>query len=484
MKRASVFSVILILSGCSTVSGLAGDPVLIYPVAPDAPEAWAAQGVSGDLPETDWLTQFDDPVMASLISETLVANPSLRSQYYAVEATRALARSTYGRSLPNVSLTGTAGGTSTFFETITGDDRANSGLFGVSGDYSWDLDLWGRIGDGIRAARADLVAGEADLEAARLSLAAQTAIAWIDLNEALAQERVAVETFEARDRALDLTERRFSRGLTNALDVRTARTTLASSEAAIASRRQASGNAIRRLEVLLGRYPGAEIDAPAILPLLEPLPPAGNPLLLLSRRPDIAASEARVMAAGLRAEQARLALLPSLRLSGSVSTSEDNIVDALDPGRVAANLFASLAAPIYNGGSLKADRDAAIAQAQSAVENYAAAALTAWREVEDALAADTLLAQQEDAQSRALEEARLAEDLATRQYTNGLVTIFNLIDSQTRRLNAESNLIAARSTRASNRVRYHLALGGGLPVEMPRISESSEAASFEESTLP
>ncbi|GAB5459498.1 MAG: efflux transporter outer membrane subunit [Henriciella sp.] len=484
MKRASVFSVILILSGCSTVSGLAGDPVLVYPVAPDAPEAWAAQGVSGEAPETDWLAQFDDPVMASLVSEALAANPSLRSQYYAVEATRALARSAYGRSLPNVSLTGTAGGTSTFFETATGDDRTNSGLFGVSGDYSWDLDLWGRIGDGIRAARADLAAGEADLEAARLSLAAQTAIAWIDLNEALAQERVAVETFEARDRALDLTERRFSRGLTNALDVRTARTTLASSEAAIASRRQASGNAIRRLEVLLGRYPGAEIDAPAILPSLEPLPPAGNPLLLLSRRPDIAASEARVMAAGLRAEQARLALLPSLRLSGSVSTSEDNIVDALDPGRVAANLFASLAAPIYNGGSLKADRDAAIAQAQSAVENYAAAALTAWREVEDALAADTLLAQQEDAQSRALEEARLAEDLATRQYTNGLVTIFNLIDSQTRRLNAESNLIAARSTRASNRVSYHLALGGGLPIEMPLLSESAEAASSEESTLP
>ena len=125
-----------------------------------------------------------------------------------------------------------------------------------------------------------------------------------------------------------------------------------------------------------------------------------------------------------------------------------------------------------------------MASAYAAVETYAAAALTAWREVEDALAADSLLAQQEDAQARALEEARLAEDLATRQYTNGLVSIFNLIDSQTRRLNAESNLIAARSARASNRVRYHLALGGGLPVAEQQDPTIAGAASSEKAILP
>lgn len=484
MKRASVIFGVLALSGCSTVPNLMGEPVLVYPIAPDAPETWAAEGVSGELPTTDWLSQFNDPVMADLIAEALAANRSLRSQYYAVEATRSLARSTYGRSLPNLSVSGSAGGTSTYFETATSDGRIDASSFGLGADLSWDVDLWGRVGAGIKAARADLAASEADLASARLSLAAQTAIAWIDLNEALAQERVAVQTFEARERALDLTERRFSRGLTNALDVRTARTTLASSEATIAGRRQASGNATRRLEVLLGRYPGAEIDAPAVFATLDPLPAAGNPLLLLSRRPDIAASEARVSAAGLRAEQARLALLPALRLTGSISNTEENFTDALDPTRVAGRLFASLTAPVFNGGSLKADRDAAIAQAYAAVENYAAATLTAWREVEDALAADTLLAQQEDAQMRALEEARFAEDLATRQYTNGLVTIFNLIDSQTRRLTAESNLIAARSSRASNRISFHLALGGGLPVDAPLDPVAIEAASPEEVILP
>lgn len=485
MKQVGLVFGVLALGACSTVPSLprvGGEPLVVFPVAPDAPETWAIMGVSGETPDSNWLAQFNDPMLVELVNEALAANPSIRSQFYAVEAARAQSRSVYGRTLPNVSGSLSGGGTSNY-NPIT-DSRTDNSTFGVGLDLSWEIDLWGRLRAGINAAEADLIASEADLASARLALAAQTASAWFDLNEALAQERVAVQTFEARTRALELTERRFSRGLATALDVRTARTTQASAEASIAGRRQASGNASRRLEILLGRYPSAELDALAELPSLDPLSAAGSPVLLLSRRPDIAAAEARVTAAGLRAEQARLAMLPGLRLTGSASTTETDLADALDPSRIAARLIASLTAPIFNGGALDADRDAAVASARAAVENYAATTLTAWREVEDALAADSLLAQQENAQVRALEEARLAEELATRQYTNGLVSIFNLIDSQTRRLNAESNVIAARSARASNRVSFHLALGGGLPVAEPTAPESASLNSPEVAVLP
>ncbi len=485
MKQAGLIFGVLALSACSTVPSLpsvGGEPLVVFPVAPDAPETWAIMGVSGETPDANWLAQFNDPMLVELVNEALAANPSIRSQFYAVEAARAQSRSVYGRTLPNLSGSLSGGGTSNY-NPIT-DSRTDNSTFGVGLDFSWEIDLWGRLRAGINAAEADLIASEADLASARLALAAQTASAWFDLNEALAQERVAVQTFEARTRALELTERRFSRGLATALDVRTARTTQASAEASIAGRRQASGNASRRLEILPGRYPSAELDALAELPSLDPLSGASSPVLLLSRRPDIAAAEARVTAAGLRAEQARLAMLPGLRLTGSASTTETDLADALDPSRIAARLIAGLAAPIFNGGALDADRDAAVASARAAVENYAATTLTAWREVEDALAADSLLAQQENAQVRALEEARLAEELATRQYTNGLVSIFNLIDSQTRRLNAESNVIAARSARASNRVSFHLALGGGLPVAEPAAPDSASLNSPEVAVLP
>ncbi|MEM6535146.1 MAG: efflux transporter outer membrane subunit [Pseudomonadota bacterium] len=482
MKQVGYLIGLVALGSCALIPGLGDPEPAVFPVAPDAPAKWAAAGVSGELPATDWLSQFEDQTMLALVEEALSANPNLRAQFFAVEASRQQARSVYGRSLPSISLDASATGTSTYIESI--DDRVDGQLYGLGPQLSWEADLWGRIAASIDAAEADFAAAEADLAAAELSTAANTAIAWISLNEALAQERVAVETFEARQTALTLTERRFSRGLSSALDVRTARTTLASAEASIALQRQFSGEASRRLEVLLGRYPSAELDAPADIKTLDPIAPASSPILVLARRPDIAAAEARVVAAGLRVEQARFAMLPSLRFTGSALTSEDRLSDAVDPSRVAANLIAGLSAPVFNGGALRADRDAAMAQALGAVENYTSSTLTAWREVEDAIAADTFLALQEEALVRALEEARLAEDLATRQYTNGLVSIFNLIDSQTQRLVSEGNLIATKSARATNRVNYHLALGGGLPVSDAAKPDYLRSNSPEEAVLP
>lgn len=460
MKLPATLVALAALTGCASVSDIAGEPVAVFPAAPEAPKAWAKAGISEELPEGNWIAQFNDPVMEALVTETLTANPDLRAQLAVVRAARAQARSVYGRSLPNVSVSGSAGVTSTYSE-IT-DERFTDPTFGARAEASWTADLWGRIQASIDAAEADLAASEADLASARLSLAAQTAIAWTDLTEALAQERVAVETYEARDRIVTLTERRFARGLSTALDVRTARSARATAEAAIAARRQASGNAARRLEILLGRYPANEIEAPADLPELAPIRAAGTPTMLLSRRPDIAASEARLVAAGLRAEQARLALLPSLTLTGSLAANETELADLIDPVRIAANAIAGLSQPVFNGGALRADRDAAIAQAERALALYAGDVLAAWREVEDTLAADEFLADQVDAQRRALDEAIEAEELATRQYSSGLVSIFNLIDAQTRRLNAESNLIAARSARVSNRISFHLAIGGAV----------------------
>ena len=461
------------------MTGLAGERVEFFAQAPDAPEKWAARGVAGKAPKGDWLAQFNDPVMVSLVSEALANNPTLQARAATVRAAEAATRTARSAGRPNLDASLSAGTTSTGFKTGTGSDRTNSEVYGVGLDASWELDLWGRIGASVNAAEADYAATEADLAATELSLAAQTAIAWVSLNEALAQERVAELTYDARDRVRLLTERRFQRGLAEALDVRTARSAVASAEAAIAARRQASGEAGRRLETLLGRYPAAEIAAPADIPVLGPLEPEGNPALLLSRRPDIAAYEAAIEAAGLRAEAARLAMLPSLGLTASASTSEASLSDAFDPELIAARLVAGLIAPIFSGGRLDAQRDAAVAQAEAAVANYASATLSAWAEVENALAADTWLASQEEAQARSLEEARLAEELAERQYTSGTITIFNLIDAQTRRLNAESLLVSARASRAANRISYHLALGGGLPVLTAAATQTPAAGAAE-----
>ena len=144
MKQAGIVLGFLALGACSSVPSvpnLAGQPEAIFPVAPDAPEVWAASGVAGEMPNSDWLSQFNDEKLIDLVNEALSANPSIRSQFYAVEATRAQARSAYGRTLPNLSASASAGGTSNYIELI--DSRTDDPTFGVGLDLSWDIDLWG-----------------------------------------------------------------------------------------------------------------------------------------------------------------------------------------------------------------------------------------------------------------------------------------------------------------------------------------------------
>lgn len=476
MQKSSLILSATFLSACSTVSGGGGVDYLAG--APTGPDSWTTTDQAGVADTGDWISSFNDPSLTGFVKEALKANPTLEAQAAAVEAFRQQARSTYGRSLPSVSASGSAGYNSLVFEDLFEEpQRSEDPSFGLGLDASWEPDLWGRLGAGIDAARADLAASEADLAAARLSVAANTANAWLNLHAARAQLDVAEQTLEARGRVVTLTERRFGRGLSTALDVRLARSSYAQAEADIAFRTQRTGESARLLETLIGRYPANAIETESSAPELDELVIGGDPAALLARRPDIAGAEARVAAAGLRADQARLALRPSLRLSASVGTSDDEFENIFDPDYIAGQILGSLVQPIFNGGSLRADRDAAIAFARQAAANYASSALNAWREVEDAIAADGFLELQEDAQARALEEAVFAEDLAFRQYQNGLVSIFNLIDAQTRRLNAESALISARTNRAVNRVNYHLALGGGLPPSV--LPEAVQAAGAE-----
>lgn len=488
--RTIFFASLMLTSSCATVENtLVGPPADITPQLPAIPDEWVKAGVVGEAPSGNWLDQFDDPTMLALVNEALEANPDIMASEARVRAAREQARGVYGRSLPSIGYNFNNGYSSVVSSQTLGggvivDGRFSQPSYQQDFQFNWELDLWGRVRAGNRAARTDFFASEADLAAAQLSLGGQTAIAWIDLNAALEQERISRETFDARARIVELTERRFERGLSTALDVRTARSQLATSEAQIALQEQLRADATRRLEVLLGRYPSTELEAPSRLPLLNPIEPLGNPVLLLTRRPDIAAAEARLEAAGLRAEQARLAILPAFRINGSVfNSSSIEFGDIFDPDRISANIVGALTQTIWAGGSLRADKRAAEANAEALAATYTSTVLTAWREVEDALDADVFLARQLDAQIRAVEESRLAEDLATRQYQNGLVSIFNLLQSQTNRLIAESSMVQASAARATNRINYHLALGGGGPI-LPEETAEIETASLTESPAP
>lgn len=513
---------ILVLAGCASV-----DQELLETQLPEPPAGWTAFETEVTPPTGDWIGAFGDPTLYALIDEALAHNNDLLAAAANLDAARANARITRADMLPSLgaaanagrsaivtdpSIAAQTGGGATDtsglraqeledqFGVDTNNDGKLDGLdldsdgeldapipnrrvyinsFSLGAQLSWELDLWGRLSDETRAAYQEAGASLADFEAARLSLAGAVAQSWFSLIEARQQRELAERDTAARESNLRVTERRFERGVASSLDVRLARSALGSSQANLALRLQTEKEAARTLEVLLGRYPAAELDAATALPELHELAGAGAPGDILARRPDLIAAEARMEAAGLRARAARKLMLPQLTLTSQINTSGPDISDVIDPERLAGNIFSGLTQPLFRGGRILANSKRARAAAEASLFSYAQTVLEAYQEAENALAAEYYLALRETALKLAYEEAAAAEELTERRYASGAATIFNLLDAQTRRISAESAYIQATQQRVSNRVRLYLAIGGEFVTGEEIRTAASETATGE-----
>lgn len=440
------------LAAAITLAACAGTPDLARAPGLDTPADFQAEPDRVLPAPDDWVVAFADPRLVALVDEALAANPTVAAAAASLDAARASARAAGASRLPSVDASTGA----SFSETPSGSSESYS--FGL--DVSWQVDVWGRISDQARSGALGAEAAQADLYGARLTIAGATAKAWFGLIEARQQTELSVRDVDTRTRQLEIVERRFARGVARSSDVRTARSALAISQATLASRVRAEAASARGLEALLGRYPGNRLSHEGDLPVLAPLPDPGNPQDLLQRRPDVLAAEYRLAAAGFSASAARKALYPGLSLGAGLSNQAGDPGDLFDPDAFVETISASILAPIFQGGRLRAERARTEAVARQLSARYVETALTALREAEDAIFADRTLDERVEALVTAQHEAREALDLVERQYASGVATIFELIDAQTRLINAESQLIAARRERANNRVDLHLAVAG------------------------
>ena len=327
-----------------------------------------------------------------------------------------------------------------------------------------------RIRDQIDSDGYAVEASAADLAALELSVISRLATNWFDAIEAGLLVDLSSDDIATQERSLRLTQRRFESGLTGSSDVRLARSAIANAQAVEQSRLQQRDATLRSVQVIVRDYPDANIELPDDLPPLPEFTGAGTPEQMLANRPDIIAAEKRIRQAGLDVDLARKALYPRLSFDATAGDqSLNSLGDVLDLKSLAYSLTESLTAPIFQGGRLKAQVEAQKAQLAVQVESYVETVLTAYQEVENALDAEERLAAREAALRISRDEAVMAEERLEVRYTEGLATILQLLDSQSRRLNAEGQLISARSERLANRVRLHVALGGGgynLPADL------------------
>ncbi|MCB9897526.1 MAG: TolC family protein [Planctomycetes bacterium] len=436
---------------------------------------------SAEPPSVDaWCASFAGERGADLVREALDANPDLRATAARLDAARARAAVTGADGLPQV-------------DASFSRDRSKRNLIGVpipgapspltvrSTQYdlalgvSWEPDLWGRLASDEQAALADVQAAADDLAAARLSLAAAVLRAWVGLLESAQQVALAERTVASWHDDVELVRKRFAGGRGDAVAVELVASNAAAAEAALAARQRLHERAVRALEILLGRYPSAELAADDELPALDDTPPPGMPAALLARRPDLRAAERRLRAGELRRDARDAALYPSLKLTGSVGTSSEDLGDLLDGDFGVWRLLGQLVQPIWEGGRLRAAVDVADADARVLSEAFARAVLAACAEVEDALSAEGWLRDEEQARVAALDSAARARGQLAQRWRAGSGDVLELLEAERGEDSARSALLAVRRARLDARLDLLLALGGGFE-DAPSDADAEQAA--------
>ncbi len=487
MRQAAPLALLI-----GTVACVAAPPATRPETKLEIPETWTASAAKTDagIVSEHWWRDFGDPGLEAIVEQALEHNTDLLVAAARLQQAEAAARIA-GADLKSQLGVGIAGSRRkqnfVGFPIPGGEDRVlttTSTNYGVSLELSWEIDLWGRLSAQAREGLANYQASRADLAAVRLSIAAQTAKAWFALAEARQQVLLAEQMVDSFDRSAAQVRRRFERGIRPSLDLRLALSQLATAEASLDTRHRQLDLTARQLEVLVGRYPGRDLQIPEQL-IETPAPiPSGLPADLVSRRPDLTAAERRLVAADQRFRIARASLYPRLSLTASGGTSSNQLEDLVKGNFSIWSLLGNLTAPLFQGGRLRAGVDLAQAGIDENLFLYVGTALRAYAEVEFALAAEKLLADRVDHLGEASRQSLAAQSQAEARYRSGLNDYITVLESQRRYFEAQSAHIAGRRERLDNRVDLYLALGGGFdghrvvaqpaePVPVASLPESS-----------
>ncbi len=446
------------LSGCVTPSQNdveAGVDQATGTALPKISNAWQTAGNQGPV-QVGWIASFNDPTLTALVTEAQKNNLNLASAAAGVEQAQALARQAGANLTPDVglSLGGSRGG------QLESNGAGPATALNAGVQVSWEVDLWGRIRSGVAQASASAQAAAADYQFAQHSVAASTTIAYLTSIEASMQTQIAEDSVDLLERANRIVQAQYTEGAASSQDLALSKSDLAAAKEQLVLLEGSTRDALRALELLLGRYPSAELILGKTLPALPAAPSAGIPSELLERRPDLVAAERNVAAAFNATNQAKAARLPALSLTSNLGGTSNQLSSLLDPSNVAWGVGTSLLAPLFDGGRLRENVTIANAQQKAALADYANAALQAFSDVESALDQGEVLDARLEALQEAADQAAEAYRVAELRYKEGETSLIDLLTIQQRVIGTRSSLSSVQRLLLQQRVNLNLALGG------------------------
>ncbi len=458
----------LTLLALVAVAACAKGPKYVRPEMPTPPafkegQGWKPAQPNDTVVRGKWWEVFEDPTLNALEERVTVSNNTLRAAQAQFDQARAALRFSRGAEMPQVS-----GGAS----VTNYNDSYNKPLWNTSSpthfndyllhlDAAYEIDVWGRLRAGVAAKLAAAQASAADVETVSLSLHAELAVDYLALRALDAEREILDSSVAAYEKALELTQNRYRGGVATPVDVAQAETQLEATRAQAIDIRARRAQVEHAIAVLVGE-PAANLSLPAS-PLAGETPaiPVGLPSQLLERRSDVAAAERRMAAANAQIGVAAAAFFPALTLTGSAGFESAALADLLRSlsGFWAAAPAAALT--LFDAGRRRAVSDQAKAAYEQAVAVYRDTSLTAFRDVEDALVALRVLAEEANVQQAALAASERSLSLSTNRYKGGVATYLEVVTAQNNVLANRRAVLDVLARRLTATVFLVKALGGG-----------------------
>jgi NodT family efflux transporter outer membrane factor (OMF) lipoprotein len=464
-----------VLSACANYAGISSDKQMAQP------QSFATQqsipSDQGRWPATDWADQFGDAQLKALLAEALQGSPTLAQARARIAAAAAYTETAKSSTLPKVGASYSFtreqySGTALIPPPYAGSWQSeNEGLLTAS----YDLDLWGKNREALKASMSQLQASEADAEVVKLTLTSAIARNYNQLARLYALHDIAQQEVEQREQIDRITAGRIANGLDTEVERKTAQANLATSRAALASFDGSIVTTRYQLAALLGAGPdrGLSIARPTLGIGDEVRLPDNLPADLVSRRPDLVAARWRVDAQTHDVKEAKAEFYPDINLSAAIGLDAFGFGRFLTAASRTANAGPAVHLPIFDGGELRAQLKGRYADFDDAVAGYNQTLVTALSEVATQLAqirsTDTQLGDAEAAQ----DAARSAYQLALTQYQAGLTNQLTVLNADTNALAADESVANLKMNRRDQQIALAQALGGGYTEDAGASAEAN-----------
>lgn len=441
MKKSAVICGMLVLQACvSPVERNPQDDAIVSP-------AYSRTASGREHQMAVWWHAFDNAALNALVQEALDNNPGIGQKRLKLTQAQALARQSRAGRLPELDISGNA-------RQDDGDET-----YGLSSAASYEVDVWGKYRARHRASRLEARATAEDLRAAEITLISAVTEYWLRLLSLREEESLLSRQVEINETVTELQHKRYASGMAGALDVLQQREVLERAKAQLPDVQADREVILQQLAVVTGKSPS---DIPQIaggaLPDFPALPDTGLPAALLENRPDVKAAWLRVQSADWAAEAAWANRLPDISLSVSEATEAATLGGLFDTWVLSA--LGAVAAPVFDGGSRRAEELRQRAIADERMLAYKEVVLNAMAEVENALSRSYHQQRKIDAIRLQIAASRSALKQAQVSYINGEETYLSVLNSLLNVQSLERQFVVARRDLALYQLALVRALGG------------------------